>query len=109
VIRTDNFTSIKTRGLLLIDQFPRDELPELAMTDFKSWVNESFALGVAKAYTKNVVRVPKGENEECSDVQSVPVLPPGYIPDAEPAADRQMILSGYRLADQLTRITQNFN
>ena len=79
------------------------------MTDFKSWANESFALGVAKAYTKNVVGMPKGDNEDCSDVQSVPVLPAGYIPTAEPAADRRMILSGYRLADLLTRITQNFN
>jgi hypothetical protein len=109
VITSLKLTTIRDRATSLRDQFSRDDLAELAMTDFKSWVNESFALGVAKAYTKKVVGMPKPDNGDCSDLQSAPVLPSGYIPTAEPAADRRMIISGYRLADLLTRITQNFN
>ena len=33
-------------------------------------------------------------------------LPPGYVVNASRIADRRMILAGYRLADLLTRITQ---
>jgi hypothetical protein len=89
----------------LRDQFSRDNLAELAMTDFTFRGKESFALGV-KAYTEKVFGMPKGDNGDCSDVQSTP---DGYIPTAEPAADRWMILSGYRLADLLMRLTQNLN
>ena len=32
------------------------------MSNFTSWANESFALGGAKAYTKNAVGIPKGGN-----------------------------------------------
>jgi len=38
---------------------------------------------------------------------AVPVLPVGYVVSASRIADRRMILVGYRLADLLTRLTQN--
>jgi hypothetical protein len=36
-------------------------------------------------------------------VASAPVLPVGYVVNANRIADRRMILAGYRLADLLTR------
>jgi hypothetical protein len=37
-------------------------------------------------------------------VTAAPVLPAGYVISARRIADRRIILSGYRLADLLTRI-----
>lgn len=110
LIKSPNFTSIRNLAISLRNQpeFSRDNLTELAITDFTAWGNESFALGVTTAYRNGTVGMPKGHNEECSELQSAPVLPIGYIPTAEPVADRRMILSGYRLADLLKRVTQNF-
>jgi hypothetical protein len=44
---------------------------------------------------------------DCAMVAAVPLLPVGYIVSASRIADRRMILAGYRLADLLTRVTQN--
>ena len=41
-------------------------------------------------------------------VAAAPLLPMGYVVNARRIADRRMILAGYRLADLLTRVTQNF-
>ena len=40
-------------------------------------------------------------------VATAPVVPVGYIPIAKHIADRRMILTGYRLADLLTRVMGN--
>jgi hypothetical protein len=42
-------------------------------------------------------------------VAAAPVLPAGYVVSASRIADRRMMLAGYRLADFLTRITQNLD
>jgi len=47
------------------------------------------------------IGIPKGGNKDCTMVAAAPVLPVGC---AKRIADRRMILSGYRLADLLTRI-----
>ena len=39
---------------------------------------------------------------------AAPVLPVGYVISASRIADRRIILAGYRLADLLTRVTQNW-
>ena len=44
---------------------------------------------------------------DCTMVAVAPVLPGGYVVNASRIADRRMILAGYRLADLLTRVTQN--
>ena len=46
---------------------------------------------------------------DCTMVAAAPVLPGGYVVSAGRIADRRMILAGYRLADLLTRVTQNFD
>jgi hypothetical protein len=45
--------------------------------------------------------------EDCTTAEAAPVLPVGYVVSASRIADRRMILAGYRLADLLTRLTQN--
>jgi hypothetical protein len=44
---------------------------------------------------------------DCTMVAAAPVLPVGYVVSASRIADRRMTLVGYRLADLLTRVTQN--
>jgi hypothetical protein len=40
-------------------------------------------------------------------VTAAPALVPGYVVNASRIADRRMILTGYRLADLLTRVVGN--
>jgi hypothetical protein len=75
VITSPKLTSIRDRATSLRDQFSRDKLAELAMTDFTSWGKESFDLGV-KAYTEKVVGMPKGDNGVCADIHA---RPPCYL------------------------------
>ena len=44
---------------------------------------------------------------DCTMVAAAPVLPVGYVVSASRIADRRIILATYRVADLLTRITQN--
>jgi hypothetical protein len=69
---------------------------------------ESFEIATKIAY-RNGGRIgtPKGENKDCSMVAAAPVLPAGYVVNASRIADRRMMLAAYRLADLLTRVTQN--
>jgi hypothetical protein len=46
---------------------------------------------------------------DCTMVAVAPLLPGGYVVSASRIADRRMILAGYRLADLLTRVSQNFD
>jgi S1/P1 Nuclease len=83
----------------------RNQLTELANTDFESWAKESFEIAAKIAYLNGKLRgSPKGGNKDCRDVQAAAVLPLGYVLDARRIADRRMILAAYRLADLLTRI-----
>jgi hypothetical protein len=44
---------------------------------------------------------------DCTMFAAAPLLPAGYVVSASRIADRRMILAGYRLAELLTRLTQN--
>jgi hypothetical protein len=50
------------------------------------------------------IGMPRGGNMDCTTVAAARVLPRGYVASASRIADRRIILSGYRLADLLTRI-----
>jgi hypothetical protein len=89
-------------------EFQRSQLTELASTGFESWAKESFEIAVKIAYRNGGrIGIPKGGNMDCTMVAAAPVLPVGYVAIARRIADRRMILSGYRLADLLVRLTQN--
>jgi hypothetical protein len=91
-------------------QFQREQLPELAATGFLAWADESLRLakevvyqgkdGLLKAAPLALhTRATRGL---VSGLQA-PVLPDGYEQKARAVAARQMVLAGFRLADQLKR------
>jgi len=91
-------------------EFQRSQLTELASTDFESWAKESFEIATKIAYQNGrLIGAPKAGNRDCTTVTTTPVLSVGYVAVASRIADRRMILTGYRLADLLTRVTQNFD
>ena len=84
----------------------RSQLTELANTNFEAWAKESYEIATKIAY-RNGGRIgtPKAENQDCRDVKAATVLPAGYVHSASRIAYRRMILSGYRFADLLRRVT----
>jgi hypothetical protein len=85
-------------------EFSRNQLSELASTDFESWAKESFQIAVKIAYQNGTVPgTPKGDRKECSEIVDAKVLPNGYARVAGRIADRRIMLAGYRLADVLKR------
>ena len=89
-------------------EFQRSQLTELANADFEAWAKESFEIVTKIAY-RNGGRIgsPRGGNLDCTMVAAAPMLPAGYVVSAGRIADRRMILTGYRLADLLTRLLGN--
>ena len=86
-------TALRTR-----QEFQRNQLAELASTDFEAWAKESFEIATKIAYRNGGrIGIPKGGNKDCRDVQAAPVLPAGYVVNTSRIADRRMTLAGYRL------------
>jgi hypothetical protein len=89
-------------------EFQRSQLIELASTHFESWAKESFEIATKIAYRNGGrIGIPKAGAMDCTMVAAAPVLPGSYIVSARRIADRRMILTGYRLADLLTRVLGN--
>ena len=96
-------TTLRTR-----QEFQRSQLTELASTGFESWGKESYEIATKIAYRNDGrIGLSKGGNMDCAMVATAPVLPAGYVVSASRIADRRIMLAGYRLADLLTRLTQN--
>jgi hypothetical protein len=112
ITSSQNLTRLRNEASALRNrqEFQRSRLTELASTDFELWAEESFEIATKIAY-RNGGRIgsPKGQNRDCRDVQAAPVLPVGYVVNASRIADRRIFLAGYRLADLLTRVAQNFD
>ena len=91
-------------------EFHRSQLVELASTNFESWAKKSFEIATKIAY-RNGGRIgnPKSGATDCAMVAAAPVLPVGYVVSASRIADRRIVLAGYRLAELLKRVTQNFD
>jgi hypothetical protein len=110
ITSSSNLTRLRNEATALRNrqEFQRSQLTELRSTDFEAWAKESFE--IARKFTYQNGRLsgsPKGGNMDCTTVAAAPVLPVGYVVSARRIADRRMILTGYRLADLLTRVTQN--
>jgi hypothetical protein len=66
---------------------------------------ESYEIATKIAYRNaGQIGTPKGGYVDCAMVAAAPVLPVGYVASASQIAARRMILTGYRLADMLTRV-----
>ena len=103
-----NLTRLRNEATALRNrqEFQRNQLTELASTDFESWAKESFEIATKIAYRNGgQIGSPKGGAMDCAMVAAAPVLPAGYVVSASRIADRRIILAGYRLADLLTRLT----
>jgi hypothetical protein len=88
----------------------RGQLTELGNTDIESWAKESFEIATKFAYRNGQpIGSPRSTNIDCSMIAAAPVLPAGYVISASRIADRRMILTGCRLADLLTRVSQTFD
>jgi hypothetical protein len=88
-------------------ELQRGKLPELELTGFASWAEESFAKARSVGYLNGKLqggrRPPK---TELGDLKA-PVVPKGYEQAAAVVARRRMALAGYRLADQLRAALKN--
>ena len=63
--------------------FAREQLTELASTDFESWAKESFKIATKIAYRNDGrIGIPKGGKMDCAMVAAALVLPPGYVVSA---------------------------
>jgi hypothetical protein len=99
-IARNEATALRSR-----EGFQRDQLTELATTDFESWAKESFEIASKIAYRNDGrIGIPRGGSMDCAMVAGAPVLPAGYVVNASRIADRRMILAAYRLADLLIRV-----
>jgi hypothetical protein len=110
ITSSSNLTRLRNEATALRNrqEFQRGQLTELANTGFESWAKESFEIATKIAYRNGgPIGIPRGGAMDCAMVTAAPVLPAGYVHSASRIADRRMILAGYRLADLLTRVTQN--
>ena len=110
ITSSSNLTRLRNEATVLRNrhEFQRNQLTELASTDFESWAKESFEIATKIAYRNDGrIGIPKAGAMDCTMVVAAPVLPVGYVVSASRIADRRMILAGYRLADLLTRVVQN--
>jgi hypothetical protein len=109
---SQNLTRLRNEATALRNRqdFQRSQLTELASTDFEPWAKECFEIAPTIAYRNGgQIGIPKGGSRDCAMVAAAPVFPVGYVVSASRIADRRMILAGYRLADLLTRVSQNFD
>jgi hypothetical protein len=113
LLETLSYAQVKASVLDWIHrpQLGRDAFQvELQKHDFLDWANESYGLAKTAAYAGNnglldfLVLAP-GEHQLLG--LNAPVLPQGYQDQAEGVARRQMVLGGYRLADQLGTVLGN--
>jgi hypothetical protein len=80
----------------------RDKLPELELTGFASWAEESFGKARTVGYLGGKLQgARRPARGEAPAEAKAPVVPEGYEKAAAAVARRRMVLAGYRLADQL--------
>jgi S1/P1 nuclease len=91
----------------VMGQHPRSGLTELGShIKFSTWMDESFDLAKANAYTFKPAGHPKitlspGVKKHNSFVKQPSVVPTGYTDNAVQVARKRLALAGYRLADRL--------
>ena len=110
ITSSQNLTRLRNEATVLRNPqgFQRSQLTELASTGFEPWAKESYEIATKIAYLNGrLVGAPRDGNKDCQTVATAPVLPAGYVANARRIADRRLILTAYRLADLLKRVTQN--
>ncbi len=100
ILGTQRFRDVRNTAIELRarPEHRREALPELAETDFDRWARLE-SLMLAKEYVYR-----SGKLRGSTDESRGEVLPSGYTKEAEPLAERRLVLAGYRLADLLSEI-----
>jgi hypothetical protein len=99
ITSSNNTRTLRNIAIELQSRFSKASLSKLAVTKPEAWAKESFEIATKIAYQNGAFRgTPKGQRKECREVTDAAVLPAGYAAISRKIADRQMMLSGYRLA-----------
>lgn len=96
LLNTDDYRSVDNLATQLQQTFGRTQLPQLGNASnatISAWSKESFQLAQDNVYRSHTLR--SGTREDGA------LLPTDYVSTVTPIAQRQVILSGYRLADEL--------
>ncbi len=93
LLGADDFQAVNNLAVQLRQTISRDQLPQLRTPDMAGWSAESFRLAREQAYQNGQLTAGVGD--------AGAVLPPDYVAQVKPVAERQVALSGYRLADVL--------
>lgn len=96
LLNVDDYQSVDQLAVHLQQSFRRTQLAQLrsaGLGDIVAWSKESFQLAQDNVYRNYTLR--PGTREDGA------VLPTDYVATVTPIAQRQVILSGYRLADEL--------
>jgi len=101
--RDDNSRIIHNEAIRLGTQFPQDALSELEETTTHGWAMQSRALAIAHVYLEGNL-----EGRDRDNLAEAVVAPDGYTKKAKEVAERQITLAGYRLAQRLEAIGEDF-
>lgn len=96
ILGSQSYQAVSNEAIRLRNrpEFARAKLAELEVKDPEQWARESYRLAVEVAYQNRTLR-------GGTDRSDGPVLPNGYTDAAKAAAERRIVLAGYRLADVL--------
>jgi len=98
ILGSENFKTVRNTAIRLRNTYQRRKIPELAETQFDNWAKvESFNLAKQQAYLN-------GRLSGSLDRNDGKLLPPNYVANSKPIAERRMSLAGYRLADLLNKL-----
>jgi hypothetical protein len=107
------FTAVEAKVAALLNepQYQREQLPELAKTEFLDWAEESLELAKKVVYANNggflkALPLSKTKRVELKGLNA-PELPEGYEKAAEAVAARRMVVAGYRTADQFRQVLKS--
>lgn len=90
---------VSAQARQLIARFPRARFSQLTASqqpDFVAWMTESFELAKRIAYSESLVRTPLSTQAQ--------TMPDTYLSESIITGERQLTLSGYRLADALRQL-----
>jgi hypothetical protein len=97
ILGSENVQTVRNRAteLSLRPDLARSTFAELVERDPTAWAKASFTLAKTIVYRE-------GDLAGSTDKQDGELLPEDYLEQCQPLAQRQIVLSGYRLADMLT-------
>ncbi len=100
IISSDKFQSVRNRATKLRNRAGlkrEDFAQQLKVKPFNDWALEAYSVAEEHAYRKGSL---KGSNNEDDGV----VLPADYRKKAKAVAEKQIVLSGYRLSDAMVEV-----